>query len=107
MLVESLVAASVGVETVPTEVIGRPSVLTVVLVEGDQVATRLTPRCACSGKSRPEGRITSSHGAPARVRAQTASLPEAGGDGAAAWPGSTTGFGNSTWPELRSTWIAS
>jgi len=69
MLVARLVAASVGVETVPTEVIGRPSALTVVLVEGDQFAMRFTPKCACSGKSRPEGRITSSHGAPARVRA--------------------------------------
>ena len=43
--------------------------LDLVLLDGDQVATRLTPRCACSGKSRPEGRITSSQGAPARVRA--------------------------------------
>ena len=69
MLVARLVAASVGVETVPTEVIGRPSVLTVVLVEGDQLAIRFTPKCGCSGKSRPEGRITSSQGAPARLRA--------------------------------------
>lgn len=60
------VAVRVGVETVPTEVIGRPSVVT---VEGDQFAIRFTPKCGCSGKSRPEGRITSIHGAPARVRA--------------------------------------
>ena len=62
MLVARLVAASVGVETVPTEVIGNPSVFTVVPVEGDQFAIRFTPKCACSGKSRPEGRITSSQG---------------------------------------------
>ena len=42
---------------------------TVVLVEGAQVAIRLTPKCGWSGKSRPEGRITSIHGAPARLRA--------------------------------------
>ena len=35
-----LVAASVGCDTVPTEVIGRPSVVIVVLVEGDQLAIR-------------------------------------------------------------------
>ena len=69
MLVARLVAASVGVATVPTEVIGRPSVFTVVPVEGDQLAIRFTPKCACSGKSLPLGRITSSQGAPARLRA--------------------------------------
>ncbi len=49
MLVARFVAASVGVETVPTEVIGSPSVFTVVLVEGDQFAMRLTPKCRCIG----------------------------------------------------------
>ena len=41
----------------------------IVPVEGDQLAIRLTPKCGCSGKSRPEGRITSIQGAPARLRA--------------------------------------
>ena len=63
------VAARVGCETVPTEVIGRPSVVIVVLIEGDQFAIRFTPKCGCKGKSRPEGRMTSIHGAPARLRA--------------------------------------
>ena len=53
----------------PTEVIGRPSVVIVVLTEGDQLAMRWTPKCGCRGKSRPEGRMTSIHGAPARLRA--------------------------------------
>ena len=69
MLAARLVAANVGVETVPTEVIGRPSVVIVVVTEGDQLAIRFTPKCGCSGKSRPEGRITSTQGAPARLRA--------------------------------------
>jgi len=69
MLAARSVAASVGVENVPTEVIGRPSLVIVVPVEGDQVAMRFTPKCGCSGKSRPLGRITSSQGAPARLRA--------------------------------------
>ncbi len=69
MLAARFVAASVGCETVPTEVIGRPSVVIVVLTEGDQLAIRFTPKCGCSGKSRPEGRMTSIHGAPARLRA--------------------------------------
>ena len=63
------VAASVGCETVPTEVIGRPSVVIVVPVEGAQFAIRFTPKCGWSGKSLPEGRMTSIHGAPARFRA--------------------------------------
>ena len=41
----------------------------VVVIEGDQLAMRFTPKCGCSGKSRPEGRMTSIHGAPARLRA--------------------------------------
>ena len=41
----------------------------VVVIDGDQLAIRLTPKCGCSGKSRPDGRITSIHGAPARLRA--------------------------------------
>ncbi|PTX40329.1 hypothetical protein IQ03_05106 [Gemmobacter caeni] len=69
MEVARFVAASVGVETVPTEVIGRPSVVIVVPVEGDQFAMRFTPKWGCRGKSRPEGRMTSIHGAPARLRA--------------------------------------
>ena len=64
-----IVAASVGGETVPTEVIGKPSAVIVVLTDGDQLAMRFTPKCGCRGKSRPEGRITSIHGAPARLRA--------------------------------------
>jgi hypothetical protein len=67
--VERLVVASVGVEVVPTAVRGMPLALTVVLVEGAQVAMRLTPKCGCSGKSRPEGRMTSSQALPARSRA--------------------------------------
>ena len=35
MLAARLVAASVGVETVPTDVMGRPSVVIVVVTEGD------------------------------------------------------------------------
>ena len=62
MLAARFVAASVGCETVPTVVI-------VVVTEGDQLAIRLTAKCGCSGKSRPEGRMTSIHGAPARLRA--------------------------------------
>lgn len=54
---------------VPTEVIGRLSVEIVVLSESDQFAIRFTPKCGWSGKSRPEGRMTSIHGAPARLRA--------------------------------------
>jgi len=78
-----------------------------VVTEGDQFAIRLTPKCGCSGKSRPEGRITSIHGAPARLRAWTAILPEDGGDGAAASPGKIVGCGSSTWPLARSILIAS
>ena len=44
MLAARLVAASVGCETVPTEVIGRPSVVIVVVTDGDQLAIRLTPK---------------------------------------------------------------
>lgn len=69
MLAARLVAASVGCETVPTEVMGRPSLLIVALVESDQLAIRFTPKWGWRGKSRPEGRITSIHGAPARLRA--------------------------------------
>ncbi len=101
------VAARVGCETVPTEVIGMPSVVIVVVTEGDQVAMRFTPKCGCRGKSRPEGRMTSIHGAPARLRAYTEALPAGGGDGAAASPGRTVGCGSSTWPLVRSILIAS
>ena len=45
MLAARLVAASVGCETVPTEVIGIPSVVMVVVADGDQVAIRFTPKC--------------------------------------------------------------
>lgn len=69
MLAARFVAAKVGCDTVPTEVIGMPSVVMVVVTEGDQVAILFTPKCGCKGKSRPEGRITSIHGAPARLRA--------------------------------------
>jgi len=69
MLAARFAAASVGCETVPTDVIGRPSVVIVVVTEGDQFAIRLTPKWGCSGKSRPEGRMTSIYGAPARFRA--------------------------------------
>lgn len=64
-----LVAASVGCDTVPTLVIGSPSMVIVVVIDGDQLAMRFTPKFGCSGKSRPEGRITSIHRAPARLRA--------------------------------------
>ena len=47
----------------------KGALLIVVVTEGDQLAIRLTPKCGCRGKSRPEGRITSIHGAPARLRA--------------------------------------
>ncbi|BDW86414.1 hypothetical protein MACH21_25910 [Roseicyclus marinus] len=69
MLAARFVAASVGVDTVPTEVMGKPSLVIVVVTEGDQLAIRLTPKFGWSGKSRPDGRITSIHGAPARLRA--------------------------------------
>ena len=39
-LADRIVAASVGCDTVPTEVIGRPSVVIVVLTGGDQLAIR-------------------------------------------------------------------
>ena len=42
--VERFVVASVGVETVPTAVRGMPLVLTVVPVDGTQVAIRLAER---------------------------------------------------------------
>ena len=45
------------------------ALLIVVVTEGDQLAIRLTPKFGWSGKSRPDGRITSIHGAPARLRA--------------------------------------
>lgn len=45
-------AASVGCDTVPTEAISRPSVVIVVLTEGDQFAIRFTPKCGCKGKVR-------------------------------------------------------
>lgn len=45
------------------------------MVSGYQLAMRLTPKCGCSGKSRPEGRMMSIHGAPARLRASTVVLP--------------------------------
>ena len=44
MLAARFVAASVGVETVPTDVMGRPSVVIVIVTEGDQFAIRLTPK---------------------------------------------------------------
>ena len=69
MLAARFVAASVGVDRVPTEVMGRPSVVIVVVTEGDQLTIRFTPKCGCNGKSRPEGRMTSIHGAPARLQA--------------------------------------
>jgi len=102
-----LVAASVGVATVPTDVIGRPFVAIVVLTEGDQFAIRLTPKRGWRGKSRPEGRITSTQGAPAQLRAKTAILSAGGGDGAAFIPGRMVGCGSSTWPLVRSTTMAS
>ena len=40
MLAAKLVAASVGVDTVPTEVMGRPSVVIVVVTDGDQLASK-------------------------------------------------------------------
>ncbi len=61
--------AAAGPRALPTAVRGMPLVLTVVLVDGAQVAIRLTPKCGCRGKNRPEGRCTSSHPAPARSRA--------------------------------------
>ncbi len=64
-----LVAASVGCDTVPTEVIGIPSVVIVVVTDGDQLAIRFTPKCGCSGKNRPEGASHRSMAAPARSRA--------------------------------------
>ena len=45
ILAARLVAASVGCETVPTEVIGSPSVVIVVVTDGDQLAMRFTPKC--------------------------------------------------------------
>ena len=63
---------------VPDEGLLRPETMrffhvdrnwTDVLVEGAHVAIRLTPKCGCSGKNRPDGRCTSSHPAPARSRA--------------------------------------
>ena len=69
MLVASEVEAGVGVETVPTAVIGVPSDVTVVPVDGDQAAVRVIPRCGCSEKSRPFARMASSQGWPARERA--------------------------------------
>lgn len=39
-------------ETVTTEVIGMPSVVIVVVTDGDQVAMRFTPKWGCSGNAR-------------------------------------------------------
>jgi hypothetical protein len=50
-------------------VIGMPSVGIDVVTKGDQVAVLFTPKCGRKGKSRPDGRKTSIHGAPARLRA--------------------------------------
>ena len=69
MLVASEVAARLGVETVPTDVSGIPSLLIVVPVDGIQLAVRASPVWGCSEKSRPFDRIASSQGWPARVRA--------------------------------------
>ena len=69
MLVASEVAASPGVDTVPTVEFDMPSVVIVAPDDGSQFAIRASPRCGCSEKSRPLGRMTSSHGAPARLRA--------------------------------------
>lgn len=41
MLAARFVAANVGVDTVPTEVTGKPSVVIVVVTDGDQLAIRL------------------------------------------------------------------
>jgi hypothetical protein len=67
--VERLVVARPGVEAVPTPVRGMPIALIVVPEDGAHQAIRFTPKWGCSGKSRPEGRMTSIHGAPARLRA--------------------------------------
>lgn len=76
MLAARFVAASVGVDTVPTVVMGRPSVVIVVVTDGDQLAMRFTSKRGWSGKSRPEVRMTSIHGAPARFCRRRG--PEAG-----------------------------
>ena len=69
MLVASEVAASPGVDTVPTVEFDMPSVVMVAPDDGSQLAGRASPRCGCSEKSRPFDRMASSHGRPARVRA--------------------------------------
>ena len=69
MLVASEVAARPGVETVPTVEFDMPSVVMVAPDDGSQFAVRASPRCGCSEKSRPVGRMASSQGWPARVRA--------------------------------------
>ena len=57
MLVASEVAARPGVETVPTVEFDMPSVVMVAPDDGSQFAGRASPRCGCSEKSRPFGRI--------------------------------------------------
>ena len=69
LLAMRFVAASVECETVPTKVMGRPPVVTVAVTDGDEFAMRLTPKWGCRGKSGPEGRMTSIHGAPPLLRA--------------------------------------
>ena len=69
MLVASEVAARPGVETVPTVEFDMPSEVMVAPDDGSQLAVRARPRCGCSENSRPVGRIASSQGWPARVRA--------------------------------------
>lgn len=61
-------AARAGWLTVPTLVRAMPWAAMVVAETGAQAAIRFRPMCGCNGKSRPEGRTTSSHGAPARWR---------------------------------------
>ena len=70
LLAARLVAASVGVrDRADRGERQDPRCSSVVVTEGDQLAMRFTPKCGCSGKSRPEGRMTSIQGAPARLRA--------------------------------------
>ena len=69
MLVASEVAASPGVETVPTVEFDMPSVVIVAPEDGSHIAGRARPRCGCNEKSRPFARMASSQGWPARVLA--------------------------------------
>lgn len=53
MLAARFMAARVGCQSGPTQVIGNPSVVIVVVMEGDQLGMRFTPKLGLEISARP------------------------------------------------------